>query len=379
MNSKIKADKRSPIPLAILFVVLGVFATASDTSAQWTTNGNNINNTNSGNVGVGTTSPAGNLDVNGPDAAPTSGSSTNGTFLLGALPATNLVLSGGVSTSGSIFSWFQSRNRTSAAFYNLSLNPLGGNVGVGTSSPSQKLEVAGNVLVSNGGILRTTGGVDGYLILDGTAGGEVQFSKSGTIKWALGTDVGVVGDDLNLYNYNGSAVRLTVLNSNGNVGIGTTSPAYKLDVNGDVRVSGNLAAKYQDVAEWVFAREKLVAGTVVALDPEKSNQVMASAQAYDTRVAGVVSSQPGITLGEAGAGKVLVATTGRVKVKVDATSGPIQIGDLLVTSDKAGFAMKSQPMMIGGRQLHAPGTLIGKALEPLPGGTGEILVLLSLQ
>jgi len=146
-----------------------------------------------------------------------------------------------------------------------------------------------------------------------------------------------------------------------------------------VRVSGNLAAKYQDVAEWVSAREKLVAGTVVALDPEKSNQVMASAQAYDTRVAGVVSSQPGITLGEAGAGKVLVATTGRVKVKVDATSGPIQIGDLLVTSDKAGFAMKSQPMMIGGRQLHAPGTLIGKALEPLPGGTGEILVLLSLQ
>jgi hypothetical protein len=36
-------------------------------------------------------------------------------------------------------------------------------------------------------------------------------------------------------------------------------------------------------------------------------------------------------------------------------------------------------MIIGGRQLHAPGTLIGKALEPLPSGTGEILVLLSLQ
>jgi hypothetical protein len=146
-----------------------------------------------------------------------------------------------------------------------------------------------------------------------------------------------------------------------------------------VRVSGNLAAKYQDVAEWVSAREQLVAGTVVALDPEKSNQVMASIQAYDTRVAGVVSAQPGITLGEAGSGKLLVATSGRVKVKVDATRSPIRIGDLLVTSDKAGFAMKSEPMMIGGRQIHAPGTLIGKALEPLPGGTGEILVLLSLQ
>jgi hypothetical protein len=41
--------------------------------------------------------------------------------------------------------------------------------------------------------------------------------------------------------------------------------------------------------------------------------------------------------------------------------------------------MKSEPVNIGGVQLHRPGTLIGKALEPLAQGTGEILVLLSLQ
>jgi len=257
-------------------------------------------------------------------------------------------------------------------------NTNSGNVGVGTSSPSAKLEVAGNIQ-STGGNLKATGSSDGYLILDGTAGGEVQFSKSGSVKWALGTDVGVVGDDLNVYSYTGSAVRLTVLNSNGNVGIGTTTPTSKLEVYGDIKASGNIAAKYQDVAEWVSARRELVAGTVVTLDPEKSNQVMASTQAYDTRVAGVVSSQPGITLGEAGTGNLLVATTGRVKVKVDAGNGPIQIGDLLVTSEKEGVAMKSVPIMIGGRQMHAPGTLIGKALEPLPRGTGKILVLLSLQ
>ena len=70
---------------------------------------------------------------------------------------------------------------------------------------------------------------------------------------------------------------------------------------------------------------------------------------------------------------------GRVKVKVDATNGPIQIGDLLVTSDKEGVAMKSMPVEIGGVRLHRPGTLIGKALEPLAQVTGEILVLLSLQ
>jgi hypothetical protein len=70
--------------------------------------------------------------------------------------------------------------------------------------------------------------------------------------------------------------------------------------------------------------------------------------------------------------KVLVATTGRVRMKVDATSGPIRIGDLLVTGEKEGFAMKSQPINVGGAQIHRPGTLIGKALEPLEGGTGEI-------
>jgi hypothetical protein len=41
--------------------------------------------------------------------------------------------------------------------------------------------------------------------------------------------------------------------------------------------------------------------------------------------------------------------------------------------------MKSQPIDIGGVQIHRPGTVIGKALEPLPSGEGEILVLLSLQ
>jgi hypothetical protein len=41
--------------------------------------------------------------------------------------------------------------------------------------------------------------------------------------------------------------------------------------------------------------------------------------------------------------------------------------------------MKSVPVNLGGVEMHRPGTIIGKALEPLEKGTGEILVLLSLQ
>jgi hypothetical protein len=228
-----------------------------------------------------------------------------------------------------------------------SINYTGGSVGIGTSSPLYSLDV--------------NGGVNGFR------------AKAAS---ASGTDTIATFE-------NNAAIKM-IVRANGNVGIGTTSPAKTLDVNGDINAAGtitggNIQAKYQDVAEWVGSSQELSAGTVVVLDPEKNNQVVASTQSYDSSVAGVISLKPGIALGEHGEGRVLVATTGRVKVKVDASKGPIRIGDLLVTSDKEGVAMKSMPVELGGVRMHRPGTLIGKALEPLASGTGEILVLLSLQ
>jgi hypothetical protein len=175
-----------------------------------------------------------------------------------------------------------------------------------------------------------------------------------------------------------ASARMTILR-NGRVGIGTTNPTALLHVAGDIVVDGNLAAKYQDIAEWVPVTTNVDAGMVMVLNPNRTNEVMPSEGAYDPRVAGVVSDKPGLILGEASAEKAMVATTGRVKVRVDATRHPIKIGDLLVTSDKPGVAMASQPVDIGGVQIHRPGTLIGKALEPLAAGEGEILVLLTLQ
>ena len=173
----------------------------------------------------------------------------------------------------------------------------------------------------------------------------------------------------------------------GNMTVGTlpaVAGTYALEVNGHANFNGtvtgtNIQAHYQDIAEWVPSATDLAPGTVVILNTGRNNEVMASSIPYDTTVAGVVSAQPGLSLGIEGKGKEQIATTGRVKVRVDARRQSVRVGDLLVTSDTPGTAMRSEPMSINGRAFHQPGTIIGKALEPLQDGVGEILVLLSLQ
>jgi hypothetical protein len=182
----------------------------------------------------------------------------------------------------------------------------------------------------------------------------------------------------------GGQERLSIA-SGGNVGIGASpTSANLLEVGGNAHFNGtlmgnNIQAQYQDVAEWVATGKPVKPGMVVVVATTATNTVIPSIHPYDTRVAGVVSAHPGLILGTESPTKAQIATTGRVKVRVDATRHAVAIGDLLVTSDTPGMAMTSEPLDLGGVKIHRPGTLIGKALEPLANGQGEILVLLSLQ
>jgi len=71
--------------------------------------------------------------------------------------------------------------------------------------------------------------------------------------------------------------------------------------------------------------------------------------------------------------EVPLAVMGIVPCKVSAENGPIQVGDLLVTSSTPGHAMK------GTDRARFVGAVVGKALEPLQQGTALIQVLVVLQ
>jgi hypothetical protein len=287
---------------------------------------------------------------------------------------------------------FDSVTQTRADMY------VSGRVGIGTPTPGTHFEVVGNDTNARGTTVQINSGVGAgpewsnqvnITNTNADYGLLLGFNGPGRVPMMYHQPngahvVNVKNGPLTLGTSNEARVTVT---GAGNVGIGTTAPmaGKKLHVVGDVWVDGAIrgtsviGATYQDLAEWVPATADMLPGTVAILNPEKTNEVMPSVTAYDTRVAGVVSAQPGLLLGEGSDAKEMIATTGRVKVRVDARRTPIAVGDLLVTSDEPGTAMKSEPMNINGRKFHQPGTIIGKALEPLAGGQGEILVLLSLQ
>jgi len=152
-----------------------------------------------GNVGIGTTTPATALHVIGTVTA----SAFSGGTYAGTIGASNV--SAGQFGSG-----------TGGGIYTFS-----GNVGIATTTPGQKLDVNGNITISNPA---------NYFMF---SGGNGTASWSAPIIFRTGTSIGISDySGVQLGGYDGSSYgpRLTVLGS-GNVGIGTTSPADKLYVS----------------------------------------------------------------------------------------------------------------------------------------------------
>ncbi len=173
---------------------------------------------------------------------------------------------------------------------------------------------------------------------------------------------------------------------------------YGLWVEKDLHVFGRAyhSGGCGDIAENVAVNpdhKDLEPGTVVCIDPEHPDQFTPCGRSYDTSVAGIVSADPNSllepTVMDADGRRrglssirptIPLALVGRVDCFVDTTDREIRIGDLLTTSDTPGHAMKAEPEMINGKPFIPSGTVIGKALEPLPKGRkGKVKVLVTLR
>ena len=158
----------------------------------------------------------------------------------------------------------------------------------------------------------------------------------------------------------------------------STAATFRVDPTGrmfaDQSVyATNFAVGSADVAEWVSTTEPVEPGDVVELDPTAPGRYRLTASPCSDLVAGVVSTTPGVVLGQGlrSEQKALLALTGIVPVKANAEGGPIRPGDLLVSSSTPGQAMRW-----AGGTTPCPCALVGKALEPMTGAEGVILVLL---
>ena len=118
----------------------------------------------------------------------------------------------------------------------------------------------------------------------------------------------------------------------------------------------------------------------VSIDAEHPGKLRVADEAYDRKVAGIISGaggvQAGIVMGQTGTiadGEHPVALAGRVYAWADASTGPITPGDLLTTSHTPGHVMRVS------NHAQAQGAMIGKAMSALESGRGLVLVLVTLQ
>ena len=210
-------------------------------------------------VGIGTDAPLTPLHVKGSTGNPST-SANNGVFTLNSSNAVQLQFGSYAATPYGY--WLQTKDNNNAGPYNypLLLQPVNGNVGIGLANPDGRLEIAITPTVAATTVNETDDFADKFVISNAATSNfgdriPLVFNVGG--KGADNISAVIVGEreasgwrsalsfwvnNVTSGSESTDAIQEAMrINSDGNVGIGTTAPgSYKLRVQGDVYISGTL-------------------------------------------------------------------------------------------------------------------------------------------
>jgi hypothetical protein len=226
---------------------------------------------------------------------------------------------------------------------------------------------AGNSIYLGNTVLKnTTGNSIGFFGPDGTTPATIDAASVDTTQIASGTSsLAVVAPNGNIRANVGGATIINITSNgiengqgNGVGNIGTSSTYF------NTVFAKATSAQYADLAEMYVADADYEPGTVLSFGG--AEEVTLSITTADTRVAGVVSTNPSYLMNSALEGEhtVALALTGRVPTRV---TGRVRKGDMMVSNGDGTARAEPTPKI---------GTVIGKALEDFDGDTGVIEVVI---
>ncbi|WP_263419891.1 hypothetical protein [Terriglobus albidus] len=347
----------------------------------------------SGNIGIkaGTTVPFSPLTVYGNAAFGYDTTTSNGSIVMGKVPLVQLVGGGNPNAAPGlgILQLNMNAGGMNQAGSELYLGATGG------TTATSRVAVQGGALLGQIGFF----GDDGTNVR--TRGAFIN-SYADTSHVPVST--GVIPANLALGTtssgpilfFTNSAEKMRI-DYNGNVGLGVWNPSQKLEVYGNIKISGGGASilfpdgtvqstawngttcggDYAESVDVTGDRKAYEPGDVLVIDRTAPDKFAHSTTPYSRLVAGIYSTKPGLTGRRQGrtvtGEEAPMAMLGIVPTKVSAENGAIDVGDLLVSSGTEGYAMK------GTDSSKLTGAVIGKAMGTLDSGKGVIEVLVSLQ
>jgi hypothetical protein len=341
-------------------------ATVAYVSAQLSALSANKINQNASNVTV--TASFVNVAVNGTNVAAfssqslsltgflnVSGNVLGSTASFGGINSTGLINTSGniLSTGLSVFG----NTRIGSLATPGALHTIIGNVDV-SGAGTEYFNIGGNILAIQGsfgsinstGFINTSGNVSAAVVNTGA------LNATGTTTLVAVNSTGFINTSANVSAAIGSFDSITVRAAVTAIANGGTNGVGNIGATGatfNTVFAKATTAQYADLAEVYTSDQQYPGGTVVVFGGQA--EVTQSHDSHDTRIAGVVSTEPAYLMNSKETG-VPVALQGRVPCRV---LGPVSKGDRVVSSHIAGVAQRLDP------EHYEPGCIIGKALQAI--------------